>query len=366
MHLDLRELCERYDAESRPVYLSVYADLSDPRHEDELERRKAEVSAALGEDLLRDELAKQWTTALEAVGRAKAEDGTRGAAVFTGPDGWMVVHPLHEPIRTRLVLDSSPYVRPLARFVDDHETFALVLLDSEQAAVFLVAAGKPHLKDEAETSLIGRHRRGGMSQMRYQRHRQGQVEKFYDQVAERLAQVVANDKPARILVAGPGTAKKEFVGRLPKDLAGRVAAVEDADFKDGQAADDALVRRFVALMRDEEAKESREWVAALRRELHTGELATTGALPVAKEAAAGRVERLVVLRGAAVPGSKCEEHQEVYPRSADCHCGNPGADVDLVNEAVEFTVRSGGAWEFVEPPEPFLEGVGGVGAILRW
>lgn len=362
---DLRALCERYDADSRPTYLSLYADLSTGDHEAELTRRRKEIEATLDQEALEGELGKLWDAAWDACGRAAAEDGSRGVAVFAGPDGWVEAHGLREPIRTRLVLDSSPYVRPLARFADDHESFALVLLDSEQAALFTVAAGKPDLEAEEETSLIGRHRRGGMSQMRYQRHRQGQVDKFYDGVAERLAALVAKDGLERILVAGPGTAKKEFVGRLPKDLAERVKAVEDCDFKDGPT-DDALVRRFVGLMRDEEAKEGATWVAALRRELSTGELATTGALPVAKEAAAGRVERLVVLRGAAVPGSKCEEHQEVFPRSATCHCGNDGADVDLVNEAVEFTVRSGGSWEFVEAPEPFLEGVGGVGALLRW
>ena len=362
---DLRTLCERYDADSRPVYLSLYADLSDPRHADELQRRKGELAVAVDGALDKEEVDKLWDTAWAAYGQAKGEDGTRGIAVFVGPDGWVEAHGLREPIRTRLVLDSSPYVRPLARFADDHESFGLILLDSENAAVYLVAQGAPELKGEQETSLIGRHRSGGMSQMRYQRHRQGQVNQFYDGVAERVAKMVAADKVERLLVAGPGTAKKEFVARLPKDLAERVVGIEDADFKDGPE-DDALVRRFVALMRDEEAKESRGWVKALRRELHTGELATTGALTVAKQASAGRVERLVVLRGIALPGSKCEEHQEVFPRSARCHCGNDGADVDLVNEAVEFTVRSGGAWEFVEPPEPFLEGVGGVGALLRW
>ena len=365
MGIDLRGLAERYDPDSRPVYLSLYADLSEPGHETELERRRRELEAALPHDLLREELGRLWDAAWDACRQAKAEDGSRGAAVFAGPDGWLEAHALREPIRTRLVLDSSPYIRPLARFVDDHESFALVLLDSENAAVFTVAAGAPSLEGEHATSLIGRHRRGGMSQMRYQRHRQGQVNQFYDQVAERLAAVVRKDGLARIAIAGPGTAKKEFAGRLPKELAERVAAVEDADFKDGPA-DDALVRRFVALMRDEEAKEGAHWVEALRRELTTGELATTGALTVAREAAAGRVERLVALRGAAVPGGKCEEHQEVFPRSAQCHCGSKGAEVDLVNEAVEFTVRGGGAWEFVEPPEPFLDGVGGVGAILRW
>jgi peptide chain release factor subunit 1 len=355
---DLRALCERHDPESRPSYLSLYADLSDPRHADALARRRKDLEAAAeGVDV-----AALWTAAEAAYQAAKAEQGTRGVAVFAGPEGWVEAHGLHEPVPTRLVLDSSPYVKPLARYADDHEPFALVLLDSERAAVLSVLGGKGELKGEASTSLIGRHRSGGMSQMRYQRHRRGQVNQFYDQVVERLQAVVAEEGLRRVAVAGPGTAKKEFAARLPKALADAVAVVEDVGF----TADDALVRRVTALMADEEAKESAAWVRALRRGLTVGELATTGALACAREAAAGRVERLVVLRGASLPGAKCERHQEVFARSEACPCGAKGAQVDLVNEAVEATLRAGGWAEFAEPPEPFLDGVGGVGALLRW
>jgi peptide chain release factor subunit 1 len=360
---DLRSLCERYDAGSRPAFLTLYADLSEDRHLDALEKRRKELESAAPDGV---DVAALWSAAEAAYKTEKGKEGTRGVAVFVGPDGWVESHGLHEPLPTRLVLDTSPYVGPLAGYADDHEPFALVLLDSEQAAILSVLGGKGEVMGEVGTSLIGRHRRGGMSQMRYQRHRQGQVNQFYDQVVERLAAVVAEEGLRRIAVAGPGTAKKEFVGRLPKALAEAVGVVEDVDFTDGPV-DDETVRRFTRLMRDEEAKESARWVDALRRELTTGELATTGALEACRQAAAGRVERLVVLQGAALPGSKCEEHQEVFPRSAACsHCGADGAEVDLVNEAVEFTLRSSGWAEFVEAPEPFLEGVGGVGALLRW
>lgn len=364
----LEDLVKRFDAHSRPTYLTLYADLSDPRHSDELERRRKELAAATQAnappqaDGALDEL---WGRAHAAYTAEKAKDGTRGIAVFIGPGGFVESHGLHEPITTRLVLDSSPYVRPLARFADDHDSFALVLLDSEHAALLSVTAGKADVKSESSTSLIGRHKRGGMSQMRYQRHRQGQVDKFYDAVIENLAKIVKAEDLDLIAIAGPGTAKREFAKRLPPALSKLVAAVEDVDFST-DVVDDAIVKRFTALMRDQEAKDSARWVEALRRELSTGELVTTGAVDCCRQAAAGRVERLVVLRGATVPGAKCEEHQETFPRSGACHCGAAGAPVDLVNEAVEFTLRHSGWAEFVEAPEPFLDGIGGVGALLRW
>jgi peptide chain release factor subunit 1 len=239
-------------------------------------------------------------------------------------------------------------------------------MDSERAAIFVVWAGRDALRHELETSLVGRHRHGGMSQMRFQRHRKGQVDRFQDHVGEHLIRIMASEDIKRIAVAGPGTAKREFVERLPQALREQVLAVQDADFKDAGLTDDALVRRFVLLMHAAEAQQDLVWVEALRQELLIGDLAATGALDCARHAASGRVERLVVLGGTTTPGAKCEAHQEVFARSATCHCGSRGTHVDLVNEAVEFTVRCDGTSEFVHPPQEFLSGVGGIGAILRW
>lgn len=363
---DLRSLAERYDPESRQVHLSLYADLMDDRHMDFLARRHRDIRAALDGDAGKATLDETMERAMAAYAVAKALPRTRAVAAFAGPDAFVEAHGLQSTLATRLVYDSSPYVAPLARYADDNEAFALVLMDSERAAIFLVWAGRDELRHQLETSLIGRHKHGGMSQMRFQRHRKGQVDRFYDHVGEHLIAIMDAEEVGRIAVAGPGTAKRAFVQRLPPALQAQVMVVQDADFKAAGVADDALVRRFIALMRDDEAQKDLQWVEALRRELLLGELATSGALDCARHAAAGRAERLIVLAGATAPGAKCEEHQEVFARSGACHCGARGTHVDLVNEAVEFTLRCDGLCEFVDPPEAFLEEIGGVGLILRW
>src|ERR1051326_5884390 len=44
---DLKDLAQRYDADGRQVYVSLYADLGDDRHGDLLARRHREIRAAL-------------------------------------------------------------------------------------------------------------------------------------------------------------------------------------------------------------------------------------------------------------------------------------------------------------------------------
>jgi peptide chain release factor subunit 1 len=362
---DLKSLAQHFDPTGSPTYLSLYADLSDQRHEDDLRRRHREIRAALADSAARTRADVLVERALAGSERMKSLSGARGIAVFVGPDGFTEEHALQVSVPTRLVLDASPYMAPLARHADDNESFAVVLMDSEHAAIFVIWAGKAELHKELQTSLIGRHRHGGMSQMRFQRHRRGQVNQFYDYVIDHLAIILSTEGVLRIAVAGPGRAKRDFASRLPKAMQANVAIILDVDFTTGPA-NDVLVRRFMALMRDEEAKESIKWVEALQRELAVGELAITGALECAKNAAAGRVERLLVLGATTASGSKCEQHQVVFPRGGACHCGSAGAEVDLINEAVEFTARTDGESEFIEPPNLVLSEAGGVAAILRW
>lgn len=360
----LRELCERYDDESRPVYLSLFADLSDPHHRLALERRAREVENALDGDL-KDHFTRAWAEAKEALEEQSAKDGSRGVAVFCAPDHeFLQALELGAPIPTGLVLDSSPYVRPLAKFAHDYEPFLLVLLDSEDAAIFVSAAGRAQLEAEHEHKSLGRHRSGGMSQQRFQRHRDGVVDQFYDRVAQDALRIAQEEEIQRVIVAGPGQAKGAFVERLPKELKDLVIAVEDADFTQG-ASDPTLANRLLPVAQDAAGKEARQTLDELKAELRRGERATTGAFPVWSEAATGRVQVLVVLKDHHVAGQKCEEHQSVFTVESACHCGAAGARVDVINEAVEMAIRNKTRVEFVEH-EPFLESVGGIGALLRW
>src|ERR1041385_3414865 len=164
----LRRLSETYDGQSRPVFLSLFADLSDPQHVTRLERRAREIKNAIDPDL-QPGFERAWDQAKAALEEQAGKDGTRGVAVFAAPEHeFLEALGLAAPLGTQLVLDSSPYVRPLARFLDEHEPFALILLDSEDAAVFLVEAGKPELHSSPDTSPMPRHKKGGMSQARYQ------------------------------------------------------------------------------------------------------------------------------------------------------------------------------------------------------
>lgn len=360
----LRRLSEAYDEESRAVFLSLFVDLSDPILETKLERRAKEIDAAL-EPEQQGFFRRAWEEAKTAFETREKAGSSRGVAIFCAPEHELLVTlDLAEPIKTKMVLDSSPYVRPLVQFADEHESFLLVLLDQQDAAVYVVEAARPALKTESDTQPMAGHKKGGMSQARYQRHREGVLNQFFDEVAEEVMRVMSEQGIKRVIVAGPGQAKGEFVARAPKELQDAVIAQEDVDFKQG-ATDAVLAKDLVGVAKEHAQEEAMKDVRELRKQVRLGGPAAIGAFEAIDAAVSGRVHRLIVLKGAKVAAQKCEEHQSVFKPGTTCDCGASGNTVEAINEAIEFTLRQGGGVEFVEA-DPFLEQVGGVGALLRF
>ncbi len=364
--IDLAELSGHHDQESRPTFLTLYVDLTDSRFDRAIAARASEIRAALATDDASLALFDAaFESASDALKEVKIAPGARGAAVFTSPaNDFLVAHALAEPVKTSLVLDSGPYVRPLARYADEYESFVLVLLDGERGAVYIVDSGASEKQAETRMDLIGRHKKGGFSQMRYQRHRQGRVEALLDEIVDAVAKLVREGEAERIILAGPGQAKRHLLGRFPSNLKDAVIAVEDVDFADDDRAD--IVRRFVELARAEEAEDSQEAVDALRTAITRDELAVTGAYAVARAARDGRVALLVLAKDHKAGGRKCEEHATFFADDAACSCGSKGSQVDMLNEAVEGAVQSESRIEFVARDDAFMKGIGGVGAILRY
>lgn len=360
-HLDA--LAGRRDPDGRPAYLSVHADLRDPGWRRRLGDRAEAVAAVLEGGDRADAFEEAWDQAQEDLEGARSGDGVRSVALHVSPEHdlrW--TRSLAVPLETGLVWDASPYVRPLAEALDTHEGVLLVLVDGRRAAVYDLAVGRTERLGGKTARIMGRHKKGGWSQMRFQRIRDEAEKRFLDAVVDRI-QAATPAGGRRIVLAGPGGAKDRLAQRLPQPLAGAVAARVDVDFAAGP--DDVDLRPFLELARDLEEVESREATEALRTAVLRGEPTALGALEAARAARDGRVALLVAREGRSAAGRTCRTHQTYLEAGGTCACGSQGQEVDLVEEAVDATVGAGGGVEFA-PRGTFLDEVGGVGAVLRW
>jgi len=358
----LKHLSSLYDQDNRDTYLSIFVDLQDPNHSKILGRRIKEIRSALNDKEIADSIESMYTNGMESI--SNLEGKFRSAAVFLHLNG-DIDHAvgLGARIKNSVILDASPYVLPLARFADEYEGFLLVLLDGQQSTIYHIEGALEEMRHEHEHSAIGRHKKGGWSQMRYQRNREGVVKQFYDEISSQVDALIAELGQVRLMIAGPGSAKNQFISRLSKNAQKLIIAAESADLNNNNKK---LLARFIELAKEEEQKEEDAYIESLREGLMKSGLAISGVKAVLEAAESGRVESLLVQKEILIPGLKCEPCSTYMfnPNEKCPKCSSQGNKVNFANEAVEAAIRNSSHVEFID--DNFLKELGNIAAILRW
>jgi peptide chain release factor subunit 1 len=172
------------DAHGHPI-LSVYLDL-DPTRFPTPDTRDAELGALV--DAARRQAGEQdadrvtsWLSANPAIGRT-----ARGLAIFSSaPSGILVVVPLPTPVEPLAVVDTVPWLEPLAAVISPGDWGVAVV---SRRAARLLRGGPAGLSEFVAVAdeLHGRHAQGGWSQARFRRGIEEQVAAHVRGVVDRL------------------------------------------------------------------------------------------------------------------------------------------------------------------------------------
>ena len=365
--IDLRALSEIYD--EKDVYLSVYMKSSSAA---ELDASRSFISSrfkAMDKSLPADDLRQPFRSTISLVEEAVASlpwKGERSRVIFAcGPLSFLHVYRLGLEVEPLVVLDTSPFLLPLARLRDDYEDYGLLLLNSQEARLFTIRSRLLEEKSQSSIDLMNKHKKGGWSQMRYSRLRKGAIKSFLGEVVEDLARLEGLQNMRGLVIAGPGEAKIELMEMLSPQIKERVMGLLDVSM--GVKPAD-LVEMGDRLALDKERSLSRERAAELRSAVLRGQLYATGADKVRDALQQGRVKSLLLLDGFVIPGWICESCQYFQEGSQPerCpRCNGRTSRVNILEELYELAQRTGAEVEFVEEDE-FLRSLGGVGAILRY
>lgn len=349
----LEGLVELHD--SRPVFLSITRSTGPDRGF--FQRRLREVEKLLPK-AEREILLRNMELAQPMLGNQR-----EAMAVFVSvPHDLYVAVTLPQEIgEERLVVDTSPYIRDLARTLDDWESYLLVVSDETSAVIELVEVGKEKKLTSSSKDIMHRHKKGGMSQRRYQRLRAGAVDHFLKDVAEDVTAADAECKVKRIVLAGPGNGKKMLLERFPQHIQEKVIGLVDVDEDQG----DPVASSLEVYLREE--LDSEESIMSEFRSAVMRGNASYGAAEVAEMVYQGRARLLLVLHGLKTPGWRCEKCGMIGKGGVDsCPlCSGGVASVDLVEEILEEAVKKDTPIEFIHE-SPFLEEVGGLGVFLRY
>lgn len=348
----IKNLSQLYDENSKDFFISLYLHRTD---DDNYLKKRIHTC----ESLLDKDEKENFTITVEHIRSFLNENQEKNIAVFASDTyDFFTWVKLPITINNSFIVDSSPYIRPLARILDEWETFTLILMNSHQAKIFLIELGQADEKKNISKDIMNKHKKGGWSQPRFQRIRKGAIHDFFSEVMDQIH----NMDESQIVLAGPGTAKNRFKEMLPQNIVNRIVDVIDVDMDD----ENESIKKSLTIISDQEETKSHKNVKQLKEEILKNGLAVYGFDETLKAAQNGQIDVLIVEKDYQLKGCLCEHCQmlKAGPIKKCPVCGGPTTEADIIEEIIEFANRTNATIEFTKDEE--ITKLGHIGGILRY
>ena len=277
---------------------------------------------------------RQYVADVDSSANGLAIFACAGAELF---DAVVLAAPIQEH---RLYISDQPHLYPLARLIDEYPRYAALLADTRSARIFVFAANAVERSQQIEGVKTKRHKMGGWSQARYQRHTENYHVHHAKEVVDALARIVRDESIGSIVISGDEVIVPLLKEQLPKDLAERVIDVVKLEV---HASEREVLEKTIAALREKDVESDRGRVDELLGAYRANGLAVVGVENTRKALEMGEVDELIIT--ASPEALKMEE------RVAD----------ELVTKARQTAAKI----RFIEDAA-LLSATGGVGAFLRF
>jgi len=293
---------------------------------------------------------------------------TQGIAIFacSGANNFFEPVQLEVPIdNNRLFIYDHPHLYPLARLLDQHQRYAVVLADTNVARIFVFALGRAIKRNELQNVKTKRTQVGGWSQMRFQRHIENYHLHHAKEVVDTLEKLVRDERIEHVMLAGDEeTIIPLLREQLSKEISERIIDVLSLgiDTSERELLEESLIayRRYNSLS-------DMDKVDHLMHEYRADGLAVAGVPQTLAALSNGQVEEMLIT---ASPNTLQFDKSEVEKvLSAYGKNGEETRTLDQRTVADELIKRatevSSARVTFIED-DSVLRNVGGVGALLRY
>jgi hypothetical protein len=289
-----------------------------------------------------------------------------GVALFAG-DGLREILPIRTAFDDAFVVDSTPYLRPLAGAAEEIAQSLVVFVDGAHARLLVITAHGPGEEVALRADVEGRHSMGGwaaLAQSRYQRRIEEHRGHHYEATAGAVGDLVARHGVQRIVLAGEGRAVALFRDHLPADVARRVVGVLPGAGHESMAT---IAGRAAERLAHVEEQDDTTAVDRLLDAAAKGGRAVAGVEPTLEAVNRNAVQQLYLTPEFERAGMVCDGCAALQPPSeGPCRfCASATHPTELGEAMVGRVLASGGSVGVVQRHAALAEHEG-VGAILRY
>jgi peptide chain release factor subunit 1 len=274
---------------------------------------------------------------------------------------------LPRPVRDRVVVDGTPWVRPMLAVLDEYHRTCVLILDKESARTWELYQGEINETSEVLDQALRKPDYAGwygLEEYRVRNKAEELAKKHFRKVATVLDDFQRAGRFELLAVGGHDYEVPVFMEFLPHNLRGSVAGTfaidpNTATIGDIRESADAVVDRY-------ERDEERRWVAEVFEKEAAGGNAAVGLERCLWGGSVAAIQRLLVQEGATAPGVVCDESGWLAEAGDTCIiCGQPTRKTDdVVDELAEAVIDTGGTVEHVLADTPLRDHA--VAAALRF
>jgi peptide subunit release factor 1 (eRF1) len=257
--------------------------------------------------------------------------------------GLREIVPFPRPVRDRIVVDETPWTRPMTAVLDEYERCCVAVIDKGNAQAWelhldsmrqLGRLGETRWREQAHETNA--HRAGAKAEELEKRH--------FRAVAEQLDELQRRNGFDVLVLGGHEDELGRFEGFLSKTLRQRLGGSFRLD--DDRLQPAAVRERTHAILEDRLLARQRQAVADAFERAASGGLAAVGLRSCLWAGSAAAIDTLIVQEGATAPGVVCDESRWLALSGDSCPiCGRPTRQTeDVIDELVEAVTSEGGSF----------------------
>jgi hypothetical protein len=273
--------------------------------------------------------------------------------------------PLPRRVREQVIVDATPFARPLAAVLSEYHRACVLVINKSSARFWEVDQDEMREVTKFSDPVLRKpDYAANLAEDRVRNKEEELVKKHFRRAVKVLEDLQQTDGYDIVIIGGHEYEVPEFIQILPNDLRSRLAGTFSVDPATAPLAE--IRNSASSILERYEREEELRLVSEVFEKAAMGRPAALGLESCLQAAPVAAIKTLLVLQGAIAPGVVCDESGWLAASGDICPvCGNPTRRTpDVIDELVAIVIDDGGSVRHVEADAKLSEYL--VAAELRF
>jgi peptide chain release factor subunit 1 len=294
----------------------------------------------------------------------------KGLAILSSGENkyWKEFH-LSVPLKNEIIVDTTPYIKPLLDVIDNYQRYAILLVGKESARIFTVHLGEIDEYTEVHSDDVpGKHKKGGwfsLSEKSYERHTDHHVTLHLKDVLKELDAFLSGEYVGKLIIGGAEEAVTKVKSMLPPSVSDKIIGTFQAEMF---ANTNEILKKVEPILQSFEVRKEAETIDELITKAMKNENAVIGIENVLNALQEGRIMKLIILKDYKQAGLSCTKCESLTIQNVTS-CPYCKGDMQKARYIVDLMAQKAveqGALVNIVARNQKLQESGSIGALLRF